>query len=501
LRRTADKIGLEKDFLLTITFVFLCLVAVNYSLFPNDPGFLAIAPNPYLLVVLIGAAQYGLLSGLWAALFASLFVALQGTLIRPASLGAPFPLASLLPILVPNFVAALVVGELHELHRGKYERLREHHDELERENERLKEQLLAVTRVKEELEQRIIGQEATVQSLYKATKALEALEEQQVYSGILEVTEKFTGATRSSLYIVDYSQDEAVLVATRGWDQPHDRPSRIPLSNPLLKVLFRKNEPLSVKDLAGNPKLEQVWNESGLRSLVFVPIVARNVVLAVLTVDDIPFLKLSIPTLRTLRMIAELAAPAIANVVRFAEMEAKDQIDKVTELHNYHYFLQALHQELRRTTRYKLPLTVVVFEIKDYDILQTTLSEEALQLILRVVGKVLQRNLREIDLVCAGRRHGTYWVMLPLTPVDHTLKVIERLRQRVRNSGRLLGLKKTKLDLLFGFATYRPYVRDAQMLVQLAEQSLELSRHARGGWSNSSDNQSRPSVKEHHVAT
>ncbi|MDZ7374620.1 MAG: diguanylate cyclase [candidate division KSB1 bacterium] len=477
--RIADRAGLTKDFVLTISFVLLGLAAVNYTLFPNDPGFLTITPNPYLLAVLIGAAQFGLLGGLWSALFASGLVILQSGVLRPPSLGSPFPPSSLLPIVVPNFVAALVIGQLQQLHHGKYQRLRVHHSELEAENYRLKEQLLAVTKVKEELEQRILGQEATLHSLYKALKALEVLEERQVYEGILEVTERFTGANKSSLYVVDYSRDEAVLVASRGWSSSPKGPNQLPLSDPLVRALFGRNEPLTVKEISENPSLHQARKSLGLESLVLVPIYVRGVVLAILSVDDIPFLRLTIPTLRTLRIIAELASPALANVVRFAELEAKDQIDKMTELPNYRYFLESLTHELRRVSRHKLPLTVVAFEIAEADQLQASLSPEAWQLVVRVVGKILRHDLREIDLVCAGRRPGTYWVMLPLTSVDQSLKVVGRLQQRIRASNKLLGLKRAKLDLLFGFAAYRPYVRDAQMLVQLAEQSLDLSRQAK----------------------
>jgi diguanylate cyclase (GGDEF)-like protein len=478
LPKLAQKLGLGKDFLRTIGSVLLGLVAVNYSVFPRDPGFLKIAPNPYLLAVLIGAAQFGLAAGLWAAFLTSILVVAQGTIVRPAGAETLFPMTGLLGTIVPNFLAAVILGGLEEARRKSCRRLKEQHEELKGENLRLREQLLAVTKVKEELEQRVLGQEATVQSLYEATRSLEALEEKQVYAGILGIAERFVGANKSSLYVVDYAQDEAVLVASHGWKDRCENPARIPLLDPVIRTLVQRNEPLTVRDLVHDLDLEQAWRSLGLRSLMLVPVRERGVLLAILSVDDIPFLRLTIPTLQALCVIGELVAPAVAKAVRFAEMEAKDQIDRATELHNYRYFLEALTRELHRVARHKLQLTVLVLEIAGSEHLRRALSPKSWRIVVRAVAKMLRHDLREIDLICAGRRSGTYWVMLPLTSLEQSLKVVERLRQRVRASGKLLGLKHAKLDLWFGFATYRPYIRDAQMFIQLAEQSLELARQS-----------------------
>ncbi len=475
MKSLADRVGLEKDLVLTLAFTFLALGAVNFSLFPYDPGFLTVAPNPYLIAVLVGAAQFGLAGGLWSALLTLLLVLAQGSLARPASFGVGFSWAAYLPVAVPAVVVALVAGEIREHSKKQIFRLQDLRRKLEAENKRIKEQLLAVTQVKEELEQRILGQETTVHSLYKATKELETLEEDQVYQGILRVTAKFTGARKASLYIIDYSVDQAQKVASLGWD-PDPRPTRFPLDHPLIERLLERPGILTVKEIRNDPQLEAQWQNGEPHALVYVPIVAQSVVLAFLTVEEIPFIKLNAPTIRILAMIADLAAPAITNVVRFAELQAKDQIDKLTELRNAHYFRQAVEKELRRTIRHNLHLSILAFEITNLDQIETRFSAETRDLVVKVVGKLIQRNLREIDVVCAGPRRGTYYVMLPLTSLNDAMKVAERIRQKVQSASKYFGSTDVIIRLAYGFSTYRPYIREAGQLIQLAEQSLELAK-------------------------
>ena len=475
MKNLADRIGLEKDLVLTLAFNFLALGAVNFSLFPYDPGFLTIAPNPYLLAVLVGAAQFGLAGGLWSALFTILVVVAQGSLARPASFGVGFSWTVYVPVAAPALIIALVAGEIREHSKKLISRLQDLRRKLEDENKRIKEQLLAVTQVKEELEQRILGQETTVHSLYKATKELETLEENQVYQGILKVTARFTGARKASLYVVDYSVDSAQRVAALGWE-PDPRPPRFPLDHPIISRLLEQPEVLTIKDIRSTPELEAAWQQGEPRALVYVPIVAQGVVIALLTVEEIPFIKLNAPTIRILGMIADLAAPAITNVVKFAELQAKDQIDKLTDLRNAHYFRQAVDKELRRTIRHNLHLSILAFEISNLNQIENRFSAETRDLVVKVVGKLIQRNLREIDLVCAGPRRGSYYVMLPLTSLNDALKVAERVRRKVQNASKYFGSTDIQIDLVYGFSTYRPYVREADQLIQLAEQSLELAK-------------------------
>jgi len=488
VKNLADRIGLEKDLVLTLAFTFLALGAVNFSLFPYDPGFLTVAPNPYLIAVLVGAAQFGLAGGLWSALLTVVLVLAEGSLVRPASFGVGFSWSSYLPVVVPALVIAIVAGEIREHSKKQIFRLQDLRRKLETENKRIKEQLLAVTQVKEELEQRILGQETTVHSLYKATKELETLEEDQVYQGILRVTAKFTGAEKISLYVIDYSVDQAQRVAALGWE-PDPRPTRFPLDHPLIERLLEKPEILTVKEIRSDPELEAQWQKGEPHALVYVPIVAQKVVIAFLTVEAIPFIKLNAPTIRILGMIADLAAPAITNVVKFAELQAKDQVDKLTELRNAHYFREALEKELRRTVRHNLHLSVLAFEIANLDQIETRFSAETRDLVVKVVGKLIQRNLREIDLVCAGPRRGAYYVMLPLTSLNDALKVAERVQQKVQNASKYFGSTDITIQLVYGFSTYRPYIREAEQLIQLAEQSLELAKKP------AVTHESNPSVK------
>ena len=478
MKATIDKY--VKDVAFSLAAFYLVIIAVNIFLFPDQPGFIGLNPHPYLIAVLLVAGRFGLFEALLAAGVGSGILAVYTVLEnQPYFHWGLFAERDYLIPVLSYFIAALIVGEIRRFNKTYERALKKENEQLRADRERLKEQLEIVTQIKEELENRIIGQEETVHSLYQATKALETLEEKAFYKALTQLTARFTGATKVSLYIIDYPNETIHRVARFGYDHPPEGDDTFPLYEGIFDVILQMNRLLTIKDISDTPSYFKIWQRSKHRAYAYVPISMASVTVGILTVDDIPFLKLNISTIRILALIAELAVPALKNIIKFQDLQEMVKIDPVTGLLKYESFLSMASIEYKKSVRYKLDFSLVLLEVEGLMAIEEKYGHEARVNTVKWIAKTVQSTLRNIDILGLGERKGQFAMALPVTGQDGVLTVIERLQELLTAPEPSLPWKQ-QLRFYFGEASYHPTIRNLQDLLRLAKHSLELQKVS--GW-------------------
>ena len=84
--------------------------------------------------------------------------------------------------------------------------------------------------------------------------------------------------------------------------------------------------------------------------------------------------------------------------------------DALTGLYNYGYFKVALHYEVEKSRRYKLPLSLLFLDIDDFKRVNDTLGHLKGDKTMRQVAAILKQGIRQADLLC--RYGGDEFVML-----------------------------------------------------------------------------------------
>ncbi len=468
-----------KDVLFSLATFFLILISVNIMLFPDMPGFLGLNPHPYLLAVLLISGRFGLKEGLGSALLASVILAVYVFLENQPyfSVGQLAQAAFLIPVL-SFFVTALIVGEMRGFNKSYERTLLHENDTLKSENRRLKEQLEIVTAIKEELQDRIVDREETVHSLYKATRMLETLDEKGLYQGLARLVSRFTGANKASVYIVDYSRDVIRRVAQFGWEDESLRKDEYSLKEGILGEVVEKNKMMTIKEISDDPKKLAVWEKSPNRAYVYVPIAMGTVVVGLLTVDDIPFLKLNISTVRILSLIPEMAVPALKNIVKYQDLQDMVSVDPVTELLKYESFLDMADIEFKKAARYHLDFSLLLIEIQDLNYVEKHFGHDAKIDTLKWAGQGLKGMLRNIDVLGVGEKEGVFWLALPVTNTEGVLAVINRIKNWKRKAAQKL-LWGPKLRFYFGAVGYHPSIESLEIMLSMAQNSLQLSKIAK----------------------
>lgn len=115
------------------------------------------------------------------------------------------------------------------------------------------------------------------------------------------------------------------------------------------------------------------------------------------------------------------------------ELERLARIDQLTELPNRNHFMSLAEQELARTARYGGEMSVLMVDIDNFKAINDTHGHQVGDRVLRTIGQVFRRTLREVDF--AGRVGGEeFAVVFPQTSERQALEAAERLRCAVEQT-------------------------------------------------------------------
>jgi len=107
--------------------------------------------------------------------------------------------------------------------------------------------------------------------------------------------------------------------------------------------------------------------------------------------------------------------------------------DDVTGLYNRRFFAMRLEDEVSRYSRFSHPLSVVLIDVDGFKAINDDLGHAAGDETLRLVGKILQRQSRSVDVIC---RYGgdEFAVLLVEAPRDGALLYAERIRRQIETA-------------------------------------------------------------------
>lgn len=103
--------------------------------------------------------------------------------------------------------------------------------------------------------------------------------------------------------------------------------------------------------------------------------------------------------------------------------------DRLTGVHNYAFFEDALPRECRRAARYGLPLSLVLLDLDRFKAFNDRFGHDAGNRLLAGVGDAIRANSRGSDIV--ARYGGEEFAILVPGPAAEALEAAERIRDAV----------------------------------------------------------------------
>jgi two-component system cell cycle response regulator len=172
--------------------------------------------------------------------------------------------------------------------------------------------------------------------------------------------------------------------------------------------------------------------------------------------------------------LLELVGRELAGPLRIAalveESERLATTDALTGLLNRRAFSGGLRIELARSSRYELPLSVLLIDIDHFKTVNDTYGHAAGDLALVEVSRAARGMLREPDVVCRWGGEEIV-VLLPNTNVAGAAVAAERLRARIAAMELEYGDAKFRLTVSIGITELRGG-DDLERLIERADTAM-----------------------------
>jgi len=171
--------------------------------------------------------------------------------------------------------------------------------------------------------------------------------------------------------------------------------------------------------------------------------------------------------------------PKIVEMDEFEETERSARTDALTGLSNRRVFHETLDAEIRRSRRYRWPVTVLMLDLDHFKDVNDTFGHMLGDLVLERVGGIVRHAVRDADAAC---RFGgeELAVVLPETAREGGYAVAERIRRRVEQAfqGRPVDGHDISMTISAGLATFPEDGLHAEELLARADEALYGAKHA-----------------------
>lgn len=168
--------------------------------------------------------------------------------------------------------------------------------------------------------------------------------------------------------------------------------------------------------------------------------------------------------IKILTLVANQIALGLANARLYTQTRELSVTDELTGVFNRRHFNQVLQLEWKRAARFKRELSVLMADVDYFKKYNDTFGHLKGDEVLRKMGRLLAKNLREVDTVA---RFGgeEFVVLLPDTDKRGALAVAEKLRHLVQEQ--IQGI-----TVSIGITTYPEDVKEMDDLIDHADIAL-----------------------------
>lgn len=172
----------------------------------------------------------------------------------------------------------------------------------------------------------------------------------------------------------------------------------------------------------------------------------------------------------------DLFLQTAADLQRIDSLETENITDPLTRVFNRRYLDRRLDEEVARSRRYALPLSILMLDIDHFKQVNDTYGHQAGDVTLTTLGNLLKTAIRELDVVA---RYGgeEFLVICTNTAIDGAGLVAERIRKLVESLRIDIpvdnrGSQSIQIHISIGVAGLCAKADTKEKLVQVADQAL-----------------------------
>ena len=250
--------------------------------------------------------------------------------------------------------------------------------------------------------------------------------------------------------------------------------AKIGIGEGIAGTVFMERKPIITNLGSADPRFISKEILSNTKSLLCVPLVAKGEVIGVINITNKKHNKLfNQKDLEFIESLANQAAIAIDNA-KLYELATKDGM---TKLYIYRHFYTLLENEIRRCSRYKRNMSLVMMDIDNFKRINDTYGHLIGDAILKRLAMVLQETVRKVDIPA---RYGgeEFVVILPETDKENAAIIAERIRKNISEITVDINESVTiSPTVSVGIAQYSTDGQEPKELINAADTALYYSKH------------------------
>jgi diguanylate cyclase (GGDEF)-like protein len=261
------------------------------------------------------------------------------------------------------------------------------------------------------------------------------LDSEDLFGIILDKATEFLQAEQGSLMLLDEERRELTIKAMKGLNKKIVELLKIRPGEGISGKVLATGAPLVVSDIESDDRVGQERRPRyKTKSFISMPLKLNGRTIGVINIaDKITGEIFKEEDLRLLTSIAAYASVAIERSKFYHKTEELKKIsitDSLTGLLNRRYFQERISEEVERSRRHHLPLSLIMIDIDNFKAVNDTYGHLVGDETLKIMARTLRNCIRTIDV--AARYGGEeFTVILPQTTKSDAVVIAERICKEI----------------------------------------------------------------------
>jgi len=117
----------------------------------------------------------------------------------------------------------------------------------------------------------------------------------------------------------------------------------------------------------------------------------------------------------------------------YETMRQQSIMDALTGIPNRRYFTERIFQELQRSRRDQIPLSLVICDVDHFKFFNDNYGHHTGDVCLKKIAQTIEESLKRPSDLCARYGGEEFVIVLPNTPIEGALFVAEKIRSNIEN--------------------------------------------------------------------
>ena len=218
---------------------------------------------------------------------------------------------------------------------------------------------------------------------------------------------------------------------------------------------------------------------SGSISVLSIPILLKNNITGMITLEEFSNNKFSLNSQKILKMVAEILGTSIYWQNEYENIFQDAIKDGMTGLLNHKTFIDRAFGELERANRFQNNLVVLMYDLDKFKRVNDTLGHPYGDYVIKKVSQIMKDNVRSIDLV--SRYGGEEFAIVLVNPTpDMAIVVAKRIIDSVASYNFSFNGKEVRMTISAGLSSYPSDAKDMYELLDYADKGLYKSKKSGG---------------------